>query len=92
LIEMIALLEAGIDFAEDDISVAPAEEILRRLSGVRSQVDRMASSYALANPTSEKAASLTACWNRIALLSRKFPEPLATLYRRRYPSTGSLSG
>jgi tRNA modification GTPase len=46
LIEMIALLEAGIDFAEDDISVAPAEEILRRLSGVRSQVDRMASSYA----------------------------------------------
>ena len=31
LIELIALLEAGIDFAEDDISVAPTEEILRRL-------------------------------------------------------------
>src|SRR5262249_40583176 len=29
LLELIALLEAGIDFAEDDISVAPAEEILR---------------------------------------------------------------
>jgi tRNA modification GTPase len=32
LLELIALLEAGIDFAEDDISVAPAEEILRRLT------------------------------------------------------------
>jgi tRNA modification GTPase len=31
LLELIALLEAGIDFAEDDISIAPAQEILRRL-------------------------------------------------------------
>src|SRR5262249_7111069 len=30
-LELIALLEAGIDFAEDDVSVAPASEILRRL-------------------------------------------------------------
>ena len=29
LLELIALLEAGIDFAEDDVSVASAEEILR---------------------------------------------------------------
>ena len=35
LLELIALLEAGIDFAEDDISVAPAAEILRRLEPVR---------------------------------------------------------
>ena len=35
LLELIALLEAGIDFAEDDISVAPAEEILRRLQPVQ---------------------------------------------------------
>src|SRR4029079_12763910 len=32
LLELIALLEAGIDFAEDDVSVAPGEEILRRLA------------------------------------------------------------
>src|SRR5207248_534011 len=32
LLELIALLEAGIDFAEDDVSVAPAAEILRRLA------------------------------------------------------------
>jgi tRNA modification GTPase len=36
LVELISLLEAGIDFAEDDISVAPAEEILRRIEPIRS--------------------------------------------------------
>jgi tRNA modification GTPase len=39
LLELIALLEAGIDFAEDDISVASAEEILRRLGPIRSDVE-----------------------------------------------------
>jgi len=34
LVELISLLEAGIDFAEDDISVASAEEILRRITAV----------------------------------------------------------
>src|SRR5207237_7302722 len=38
LLELIALLEAGIDFAEDDVSVAPADEILRRLSLVERAV------------------------------------------------------
>jgi tRNA modification GTPase len=32
LVELISLLEAGIDFAEDDVSVAPSDEILRRIS------------------------------------------------------------
>ncbi len=31
LVELIALLEAGIDFAEDDVDVAPAAEIARRI-------------------------------------------------------------
>src|SRR5580704_3344058 len=31
LVELIALLEAGIDFAEDDVDVAPAAEISRRI-------------------------------------------------------------
>ena len=42
LLELIALLEAGIDFAEDDISVAPADEILRRLDPVRDGVSLLA--------------------------------------------------
>jgi tRNA modification GTPase len=46
LIELIALLEAGIDFAEDDISVAPAEEILRRLEPIIAAVAALAASFA----------------------------------------------
>jgi tRNA modification GTPase len=45
LIDLIALLEAGIDFAEDDISVAPSEELLGRLGPLQAQVERLASSY-----------------------------------------------
>jgi tRNA modification GTPase len=46
LLELIALLEAGIDFAEDDISVAPTSEILRRIEPLRVMVASLASSYA----------------------------------------------
>ncbi|HUS08517.1 MAG TPA: tRNA uridine-5-carboxymethylaminomethyl(34) synthesis GTPase MnmE [Bryobacteraceae bacterium] len=46
LVELIALLEAGIDFAEDDISVAPAEEILRRIESVRLGLDLLVRSFA----------------------------------------------
>jgi tRNA modification GTPase len=45
LLELIALLEAGIDFAEDDISVAPAAEILRRLRPIRAGVEQLIASY-----------------------------------------------
>ncbi len=46
LVELIALLEAGIDFAEDDISVAPAAEILRRLDVVQRAIEALAASFA----------------------------------------------
>jgi len=46
LLELIALLEAGIDFAEDDVNVAPAGEILRRLQPVSEGVARLAGSVA----------------------------------------------
>jgi tRNA modification GTPase len=46
LLELIALLEAGIDFAEDDVSVAPAEEILRRLEPMESAIAALAASFA----------------------------------------------
>jgi tRNA modification GTPase len=46
LVELISLLEAGIDFAEDDVSVAPAEEIDARLGGVLEGIDRLLASYA----------------------------------------------
>jgi tRNA modification GTPase len=49
LVELISLLEAGIDFAEDDISVAPATEILRRLDPVIEQTGALARSYRYGN-------------------------------------------
>ena len=45
LLELIALLEAGIDFAEDDVDVASDEEILRRIGRVRGPACRLAESF-----------------------------------------------
>ena len=46
LLELMSLLEAGIDFAEDDIDVASDEEILRRLAPIQEGIDRLARSFA----------------------------------------------
>ncbi len=46
LLELIALLEAGIDFAEDDVSVASTGEILRRLVPIAAAVGELAASFA----------------------------------------------
>ena len=45
LLELIALLEAGIDFAEDDVSVAAPQEILRRLRLVQSGLKELVASF-----------------------------------------------
>jgi tRNA modification GTPase len=46
LVELIALLEAGIDFAEDDVSVLPGEQILQHIGGVRVLLEELARSFA----------------------------------------------
>ena len=45
LVELVSLLEAGIDFAEDDVSVAPAAEILRRLGPIHEGITRLIESF-----------------------------------------------
>jgi tRNA modification GTPase len=45
LLELIALLEAGIDFAEDDVSVAPTGEIVRRIDSILPGVRGLADSF-----------------------------------------------
>jgi tRNA modification GTPase len=45
LLELIALLEAGIDFADDDVSVASGAEILRRIAPVRAGIEQLADSF-----------------------------------------------
>ena len=46
LVELIATLEAGIDFAEDDISVLPADQILQRTATIRGPLKDLAASFA----------------------------------------------
>jgi len=45
LVDLIALLEAGIDFAEDDVSVLPDARILESIEGVRAPLAAFASSF-----------------------------------------------
>jgi tRNA modification GTPase len=46
LIDLIALLEAGIDFAEDDISIAPDATIRDQIGEVCGPLERLAASFA----------------------------------------------
>src|SRR5207302_386059 len=46
LLELVALLEAGIDFAEDDVSVLPNDEVERRITAVRQPLKQLAESFA----------------------------------------------
>jgi tRNA modification GTPase len=46
LVELIATLEAGIDFAEDDVSVLPDKNILERIDAVRQPLEQLAGTFA----------------------------------------------
>ena len=46
LLELIALLEAGIDFAEDDLAVAPEAEIARRIGEIRPPLSELEATFA----------------------------------------------
>jgi tRNA modification GTPase len=46
LVELIALLEAGIDFAEDDVEVTAGDEIARRIGELVQPLESLAASFA----------------------------------------------
>jgi tRNA modification GTPase len=46
LVELIAVMEAGIDFAEDDVSVLQAREILARLAQIKAPLEQLRASFA----------------------------------------------
>jgi tRNA modification GTPase len=45
LVDLIALLEAGIDFAEDDVELTPDEEIVTRIDTISNALDALARSF-----------------------------------------------
>src|SRR5262249_8472634 len=46
LVNLIALLEAGIDFAEDDVSIATDATIVEKITGIRRPLEQLAASFA----------------------------------------------
>jgi tRNA modification GTPase len=46
LVDLIALMEAGIDFAEDDVAVLPAKDILARIANVEDPLEKLRASFA----------------------------------------------
>jgi tRNA modification GTPase len=46
LVELVALLEAGIDFAEDDVDVTPQQEIARRIDELTAPLSALEASFA----------------------------------------------
>src|SRR5207248_9246155 len=46
LVELIAVLEAGIDFAEDDVSIMPSGQLLGHISEVRAPIEELFRSFA----------------------------------------------
>jgi len=46
LVELVAVMEAGIDFAEDDVAVLPPKEIVARIEEVRVPLDQLRGSFA----------------------------------------------
>jgi len=46
LIQLIAALEAGVDFAEDDVAVMPGDQILARIAAIRVPLDELLASFA----------------------------------------------
>jgi tRNA modification GTPase len=45
LVELIAILEAGIDFAEDDVSVLPDARILEHIAAIREPLEHLSASF-----------------------------------------------
>ena len=46
LVDLIAVMEAGIDFAEDDVAVLSAGQIISRIDGVREPLEKLRASFA----------------------------------------------
>ena len=46
LIQLIGTLEAGVDFAEDDVAVMPGDQILARIAAVRTPLEELLATFA----------------------------------------------
>jgi len=101
LLDLISLLEAGIDFAEDDVPVAEAGEILSRLEVLLDRVRQFAGSYsfgklvhegltiAIVGPPNAGKSSL---FNRLLERDRAIVTEIPGTTRDMVSETSSLEG
>jgi tRNA modification GTPase len=101
MLELIALLEAGIDFAEDDISVAPAEEIVRRLTPIIDGASKLAASFAYGKLVHDgftlaivgrPNVGKSSLFNRLLEQDRAIVTPIAGTTRDVVSETAALEG
>lgn len=45
LLDLIAIMEAGVDFAEDDVAVIPGDEIVARIAAIRTPLNDLLASF-----------------------------------------------
>ena len=101
LVELIALLEAGIDFAEDDVDVADSEEILRRLAPLREAVRALAAGFAVGKVVrgglrlaivGRPNVGKSSLFNRLLERDRAIVNPVAGTTRDSISETASFDG
>lgn len=101
MLELIALLEAGIDFAEDDISVAPTAEIVRRLNPIIDGTAQLAASFAYGKLVHDGFAlaivgrpnvGKSSLFNRLLEQDRAIVTPIAGTTRDVVSETAALEG
>ncbi len=101
LLDLIALLEAGIDFAEDDIDVAANVEIARRIDSITNAVDRLVASFAYGKLvhngftlaiTGRPNVGKSSLFNRLLEQDRAIVTEIAGTTRDLVSETASLDG
>lgn len=101
LLELIALLEAGIDFAEDDVNVAAVGEIVNRLDPIISGVSSLAASFAYGKLVHDgftlaivgrPNVGKSSLFNRLLEQDRAIVTPIAGTTRDVVSETASIEG
>jgi tRNA modification GTPase len=101
LVELIALLEAGIDFADDDVEVIGWAEILKRLDVVSSHLGKLAEGFGYGRIVREGLSlsivgrpnvGKSSLFNRLLNMDRAIVTPIPGTTRDLVTETASLGG
>src|SRR5581483_1988186 len=101
LVNLIAVLEAGIDFAEDDVSVLPAEHALARIAEIRAPLAKMQEGFAFGKVVHEGLTlaivgrpnvGKSSLFNRLVERDRAIVTPIPGTTRDLVTETVSLGG